>query len=238
MGEKLLAGNPHEVVIQGFATSLQQHSNYLIEHSKWADILVMYKKILALKPNQQQALQGLLGLGANLFDQKKWEESITVSRALLEIKPDPDIAWLIIGSALWKQSKLPESALAFADGLKVNPKNLDLLSSDAELAFVQGDLTRCQARIAAALPLVKRDNEFFAILPFYQWLSNPAQGWQPVLTAIQGTNPKVKFRGSFDTTKPVLGRLDQETQQIARHFIEFFEGKVDLPTLQGRLAEH
>lgn len=96
MGEKLLAGNPHEVVIQGFATSLQQHSNYLIEHSKWADILVMYKKILALKPNQQQALQGLLGLGANLFDQKKWEESITVSRALLEIKPDPDIAWLII----------------------------------------------------------------------------------------------------------------------------------------------
>jgi tetratricopeptide (TPR) repeat protein len=217
---------------------MDNSNNYLTEQGKWADLLRIYKKILALKPNQQQALQGLLGLGANLFGQKKWEESITVSRALLEIKPDSDVAWLIIGGALWEQGKLPEAASAFADGLKVNPNNLDLLSNDAELAFVQGDLTRCQARIAAALPLVKRDNQFFAILPFYQWLSNPAQGWQPVLTAIQGIGPKVKFRSSFDTIKPALGRLDQEKQQIAQRFIEFFEGKIDLPTLQARLAEH
>lgn len=238
VGEKLLAGNPHEVVIQGFATSLRQHSKYLIEQGKWADVLAMYKKILALKPNQQQALQGLLGLSFNLFKQKKWEESITVSRALLEVKPDSDMAWLLLGAALWEQGKLPEAALAFTDGLKINPNNLDLLSNDAGLAFEQGDLVRCQARLAAALPLVKPDNEFFAILPFYQWLSNPTQGWQPILTAIQGIGPKVKFKWSFNTTKPALGRLDEKTQQIARHFIEFFEGKIDLPILQGRLAEH
>ena len=157
---------------------------------------------------------------------------------MVEIKPDSEAAWLLIGSALWQQNKLPEAALAFADGLKVNPQNIYLLSGDAISAFEQGNLTRCQARIAAALPLVKRDNQLFAILPFYQWLSDPAQGWQPVLTGIQGIDPKVKFSWTFDATKPALDRLDEKTQQIAQHFIEFFEGKIDLPTLQGRLAEH
>ena len=38
-------------------------------------------------------------------------------------------------------------------------------------------------------------------------------------------------------TVPALGRQDAATQQAAQHFIEFFENKIDLPTLPARLAE-
>ncbi len=47
------------------------------------------------------------------------------------------------------------AATTFANGLNAYPDDLLLLSSDAELALLQGDITRCQTRIAIAIPLAK-----------------------------------------------------------------------------------
>lgn len=44
------------------------------------------------------------------------------------------------------------------------------------------------------------------------------------------------FSGILFDILPAIERQDEETQQIAKLFIEFFEEKIDLPTLQARLA--
>ena len=171
-----------------------------------------------------------------------YERSLEIYQRLAQAEPanmkaQDELVYMYfeIGYTFKEHGKFEEAATAFAEGLKVHPKDLYLLCSDAELAFLQGDATRCQARIATALPSVKSDNELFAILPFYQWLANPAQGWNQVLTAIEQLEPTVKFTWSFDTSKPALERLDSATQQAAQEFIAFFEGKIDLPTLKAQL---
>lgn len=153
----------------------------------------------------------------------------------IDLKPDDAYAWSLLGYSFWKQGNLSEAANAYVNGLKINPNDVDLLSNDAELAFVQSDLERCQQRITVALSLVKADNELFVILPFYQWLLNPAQGWNQVLIAIEQLDQTVKFTWSFDTSQPALERLDAKTKEAAQEFIAFFEGKIDLPTLKARL---
>ena len=196
------------------------------------DALTAYQKQVDVNPQHTIAWRNL---GRIPLQKGQFEEAANAFRRHLAIAPKDEIGWLLFGSSLWKQGKFDEAANAHAEGLKVNPKNIDLLSNDAELAFVQGDSERCQARIAAVLPLVKSDNQLFAVLPFYQWLSNPAQGWKSVLTAIEQLDPAVKFTWSFDTTKPALERLDADRRQAAQEFIAFFEGKIDLPTLKAHL---
>ena len=90
-------------------------------------------------------------------------------------------------------------------------------------------------RIDKALALVEPDNQWFAIIPFYAWLINPAQGYEKVLTALNGMQPTVKFTQDFSMMAPALDRLDAKTQEAARQFIAFFEGKIDLPTLKAHL---
>ena len=97
------------------------------------------------------------------------------------------------------------------------------------------NLTHAQERITAALPLMKPDDQLFAIIPFYAWLINPAQGYEKVLTALNGMQPTVKFTQDFSMMAPALDRLDAKTQEAARQFIAFFEGKIDLPTLKAHL---
>ena len=196
------------------------------------DALTAYQKQVDVNPQHSIAWRNL---GRIPLQKGQFEEAANAFRRHLAIAPKDEIGWLLFGSSLWKQEKFDEAANAHAEGLKVNPKNIDLLSNDAELALVQGDSERCQARIAAVLPLVKSDNQLFAVLPFYQWLSNPAQGWKSVLTAIEQLDPAVKFTWSFDTTKPALERLDADRRQAAQEFIAFFEGKIDLPTLKAHL---
>jgi len=48
---------------------------------------------------------------------------------------------------------------------------------------------------------------------------------------------KVKFTWDFATTAPAIKRQDAKTQQVVQQFSAFFTGKIDLPTLQARLAE-
>ena len=204
------------------------------EQGKLDESLATYRKMVEMKPDHQDAWN-MIGV---IFDaQGKADDALTAFQKQVGVNPQHEIAWRNLGSSLWKLGKLDEAANAHGEGLKVNPKNIDLLSNDAELALVQGDSERCQTRIAAALPLVKSENQLFAILPFYQWLSNPAQGWNQVLTAIEQLDPAVKFTWSFDTSKPALERLDADTQKAAQEFIAFFEGKIDLPTLKARLSE-
>ena len=226
--QKLLEGNPNQPRVWfTLGTALDAAG-------KPAEAADAFQKVVEMKPDYENAW---FRLGNAFFNQQKWDEAINAYKKQLDRTPQNESAWMMYGYAFWKAGKLDEAAKAFADGLKVNPKNLSLLSNDAELAFVQGDSERCQNRIAAALPLVQSGSELFALLPFYQWLSNPTQGLNQVLTAIEQLDPAVKFTWSFDTSKPALERMDAKTQQAAQEFIAFFEGKIDLPTLKARLEQ-
>jgi hypothetical protein len=145
-----------------------------------------------------------------------------------------------LGSAFERQEKHAAAAAAYARGLEVQPKHLALLTNDAELALIQGDKDRFHARIATALPQVTAKDQTFAIfLPFLVWLDNPTQGWDSVMTAIKKLEPGVTFEGwNFSPTERAIVRLDLDvsTQQTAHHFIAFFTGQIDLPTLEERLT--
>ena len=52
-----------------------------------------------------------------------------------------------LGLNLCKQQRYPEAQAQFALSLQQFPKDLNLLSNDAELALVQGDTTRLQQRL-------------------------------------------------------------------------------------------
>jgi hypothetical protein len=112
------------------------------------------------------------------------------------------------------------------------------LSNDIELALAQRDTARLARRIATAMPQVTPKDEKFAILPFLSWLANPVQGWGHVLNAISTLNLEVKFTWDFSDTARAITHLglDASTGQVAQYFIDFFEGRTDLPTLKMHLA--
>jgi hypothetical protein len=46
-----------------------------------------------------------------------------------------------------------------------------------------------------------------------------------------------QFAGDWSDIAPAIERQDARTQAVARLFIAFFKGELDLPTLKARLAE-
>ena len=131
-----------------------------------------------------------------------------------------------------------QAAQIYADELKAQPDDLDLLGYDAELALVQGDISRLHVRIEAAQPQLSPDNELFVLLPFFAWLARPEQGWEPVLTAIEALEPEASFNWNFFTTTPAIERQAPQIQEIAVLFITFFEGKLELPDLKTGLEKY
>ena len=70
------------------------------------------------------------------------DEALAAFQKQVEIKPDHLEAWNNMGLVFKQQGNLDKAAAAFANGLKVQPYNLYLLSNDAELALIQGDIPR------------------------------------------------------------------------------------------------
>ena len=56
------------------------------------------------------------------------------------------------------------------------------------------------------------------------------------MTAIKKLESDVTFSWDFSTTERAIVRQDISTQQTAHHFIAFFTGQIDLPTLEERLT--
>jgi tetratricopeptide (TPR) repeat protein len=211
---------------EGAKLSLQQSVNIAIQLVQENPAIIRYKERLAF---------AYLNLAHQ--DQSRLDEAIAVHQELLKHVPNHEQAWLGLGAAFWRQENHDAAADAFARGLEVQPKPLFLLSNDAELALIQGDKDRFRARIAEALPQVTTRNALFAILPFLVWLDNPTQGWDSVMTAIRYLESGITFSfWNFSTTAPVIARQDASTQQAAQHFIAFFTGQIDLPTLEERLT--
>jgi tetratricopeptide (TPR) repeat protein len=210
---------------EGAKLSLQQSINIGNQLVQENPTIINHRELLALSY-----------LKLALLDQSRLDEAIAVYQELLKHSPNSAEAWLGLGNAFWRQENHTAAAEALARGLAVHPRHLILLSNDAELALVQGDKDRFRSRIAEALPRVTTRNYLFAILPFLVWLDNPTQGWDGVMTAIRKLEPDVTFRWNFSTTEPAIARLDASTQQTAQHFIAFFTGQIDLPTLEERLT--
>jgi hypothetical protein len=57
------------------------------------------------------------------------------------------------------------------------------------------------------------------------------------MTAIHELTPEVSFTWDFSDIRPAIARLDATTQNIAQHFIDFFEGHIDRATLPTRLID-
>jgi tetratricopeptide (TPR) repeat protein len=208
----------------------------LLDQNRLDEAIAVHQELLKHVPNHEKAW-GHLGL--LLMKQEKLEESIATFQRQLEISPNSAEVWSNLGSAFERQENHAAAAGAYARGLAVQPEHLMLLTNDAELALIQGDKDRFRARIAEALPQVTTRNYLFAILPFLVWLDNPTQGWESVMTAIRKLESGITFEGwNFSSTERAIVRLDLDasTQQTAHHFIAFFTGQIDLPTLEERLT--
>jgi len=46
-----------------------------------------------------------------------------------------------------------------------------------------------------------------------------------MLDAIQNLDPAIKITWNFSDIEPVIARLNENQQQIARQFVAYFEGK-------------
>jgi tetratricopeptide (TPR) repeat protein len=205
----------------------------LLDQSRLDEAIAVHQELLQHAPNHEWAWSHL---GALFRKQEKLEESIAAFQRQVAITPNSAEALSNLGSAFWRQENHTAAADAYARGLEVQPQHLGLLTNDAELALVQGDKDRFHARIAAALSQVTTRDQFFALLPFLVWLDNPTQSWDSVMTAIRKLEPGVTFSWNFSTTKPAIVRQVASTQQTAQHFIAFFTGQIDLPTLEERLT--
>jgi WD40 repeat protein/Flp pilus assembly protein TadD len=202
--------------------------------NKLDEALVAYRKQVEIKPEHEWAWYDT---GVVLYNQGNLNAALTAFKKQVEVTPDHEWAWQHLGSVLWTQGKLDEAATAFANGLSWNPNNISLLSYDAGLALIQGDIPRCQAQIAKARPQANSYVQESAILPFFAWLADSEYDWEYVMTAINELDPRVKFTWDLSNMTPAIERQDEETQQIAKLFIAFFEDNIGLETLKTRLAE-
>ena len=206
----------------------------LFDQDELDDAIAAYRQQVKVTPDHGNAWYNL---GFTLARQNKLDDAIAAYRQQVKVTPDHGDAWSMIGIILWRQGKKTEAATAFAEGLAVHPQHLSLLSSDAELALAQGDITRLQTRVDVALPQVTPKDQLFVILPFLTWLAKPAQGWTHVITAINTLDPGVKFTWDFADTRRAITHLDMSIQKTAQQFIDFFEGHIALPTLKRLLRK-
>jgi WD40 repeat protein/tetratricopeptide (TPR) repeat protein len=198
--------------------------NALQQQGKLNEATAAFQKQTEVNPQNEETL---LSIGKLLLRQ-------------LEVKHTDADTWKNLGVALWRLGHSQEEvASVFAKGLAVQTNHIYLLYDDAKLALIQGDINRCHARIAKALPLVKSNNQLFVTLRFVAWLATPEKGWEGIMKAIDKLDPKVTFawnEWNSSTFIPVLKKQDETTQQIARSFITFFEGQIDSSTLKVQIG--
>ncbi len=209
--------------------------NALYNQGKLEEAIQAYQKQIDIVPDDDSAWNNI---GNALSAQGKLEEAIQAYQKQIDIMPDDNSVWVRLGIAFWHQGNLTQAAEAFAQSLKIKPDDLSALANDIELALVQQDCTRMQQRFATLQPLLQPNEDYYAILPFLNWLSQPETSLQPILTAIQQLNPDVKFTWDFNDTQPAIDRLSPTQQQLAQHCIDYFEGKIDFNTLQTQLTTY
>ena len=146
-----------------------------------------------------------------------------------------------LGLNLYKQQRYPEAQAQFALGLQQFPKDLNLLSNDAELALVQGDSTRLQQRLLTLQDLYpKKDGAYSdsypAIMSFLNYLADTKQTPEAVLSVIAQTGQAVDYVWDFSDMQPVLKRQTPDKQKAAALFIDFFQKRIDLETLKTKLS--
>jgi hypothetical protein len=121
--------------------------------------------------------------------------------------------------------------------LKKFPNNIHFLSNYLELALVQNDEVRFRERFEAISPLLKPQEDIYAIIPFLNYLANPNSGYQSVIVAIEKLDKKVEHNWDFSDIQPAIQRQNQKTQKITHLFIDYFEKRIDLKRLKTKLAE-
>ncbi|AUI68382.1 tetratricopeptide repeat protein [Beggiatoa leptomitoformis] len=210
-----------------YAFAWRNRGIMLANLGRYEEAIASYDKAIALKLDYAFAWDNR---GFALAKLGHYEEAIASYDKAIALKPDDALAWNGRGSVLWKQGKLSEAEDNIAKALVIEPSSLPFLCTDIELALVQQDFVRMQQRLTVVLPLLKPSDETFVIVPFLQWLSQPTESIQPILTAIQQVATQITW--DFGTTQPAIDRLTPEQQHIARAFIDYFQNKIDFITLQ------
>jgi WD40 repeat protein len=146
-----------------------------------------------------------------------------------------------LGYRFYKQKQYSEAQAIFAKGLEKFSGNLSLLSSDAELALVQGENQRMQRHLNTLKALYHKKTGQFSdfypvIMSFLQYLSDSEQTPETVLKVIAKTDTAVRYDNrDFSDLQPVLNRQNPKRQKIAALFIDFFQNRIDLDTLKAKL---
>ncbi len=165
------------------------------------------------------------------------EQRIKTDPSSIEAKQDVLYSYRRTATVLWKQEKPKQAAEKYVQALNIAPENLSLLSNDMELAWTQGDTTRCQERINSLNKLLKPDQPRYTIVRLYAWLAAPEQSWQPVLQAIETAGDGNRISWEFSATIPKVQELPESQRRSAEAFIAYFEAKINLKELRQQLDE-
>jgi len=173
------------------------------------------------------------------FNDKNYQQARKAYLQQTLVTPKHPLSWENLGSNILAYGKTgkdyKEPSFYYAKHLEIVPDSLLALANDFELALVEGDLKRFTKRYKALAQVIAEDDQLNAILPFYQWLSNPDTDWNRVIIAIKKLKPTIKFSWNFKTSLPIFHRLNKKNNQIAQLFVQFFEGKIKLESLEKQL---
>ena len=120
------------VILSGLVTAYAQSDRSLVRdgnssyrENKFSDAEVSYRK--ALEKNRETR-EGIFNLGDALYKQERFAEAAEQYRTAttkLQDAPTRAKAYHNLGNALLKDQKLTESIVAYKDGLKLNPNDLE-----------------------------------------------------------------------------------------------------------------
>ncbi|WP_413172540.1 tetratricopeptide repeat protein [Anabaena azotica] len=114
------------------ATELYKQGDTLLQLQRYEDALVVYQKVVKIKPNH---FQGWYGQGKALFKLKKYQESLIAYDKAIQLQPDYLEAWTGRGFALASLQRYSEAIASFDQGLKFK-------NNDPALWNAKGDAFR------------------------------------------------------------------------------------------------
>ena len=122
-----------------------------------------------------------LSAAQKAFDDKRWEEAVSLARGPADQSPDLDF---LMGLALARQEKWSEAKRAFEAGLRKAPRDSQFLVELAGVAYKQKDFPGAKQRLHAALRLAPQDayaREFLATIYFLEGnLEAALKYWNPL----------------------------------------------------------
>ena len=130
--------------------------NWLLRLRKPDEAIAAYKEALALKPDDDVALENLARLLAGRGRTQDALDALEVFRTALRVNPHNPQSWHNLATLYLDLGRLEEARSSFSEALDANPKMGAALNGLGAIAFETGDVTKAETLVGRALELEPR----------------------------------------------------------------------------------